>query len=168
MSALDTRIANLQSALALLQNDQNAEISDFERLLLEANATEAILLIAGVVAGPNGTIGLPVTLIPRSFNPTAIQADFVLPASMTFQSVTLGPIATGEGKSIQSSIVGTALRVIVFGLNQTPITEGLDFTINLKTTTKGNFPIIIQNPVASDASGNVLPMCVTSGIVTAQ
>lgn len=162
---LNTAIANLQNELALLQTDQPAAFARFKHILLEANQTQAILLVAGVASAPLGTITLPVTLVPGTFGPTAIQADFVLPASMTFVSATLGPIPAGEGKSIQTSVVGGAVRVIVFGLNQTIITDGLDFSLNLKTTVKGQFPILLQNPVASDAGGNTLPLCLTSGIV---
>jgi hypothetical protein len=168
-SDLTARISLLQTALAKLQLDAPQAISDFQRILLEANETKAILLVAGVVAAPAGTtVNLPVTLIPSAFKPTAIQADFVLPPSMTFVSATLGPLPLGEGKSIQTNLVGGAVRVLVFGLNQTPISEGLDFTLNLKTTVKGQFPILLQNPVASDGTGNTLPLCVTSGIVGVQ
>jgi hypothetical protein len=166
-SALDARITNLQMALSSLQTDEPAAFSRLNHLLLEANQPQAILLVAGVVSAPVGTVALPVTLVPGSFLPSGVQADFVLPASATFVSATLGPIPAGEGKSIQTSLVGTAVRVIVFGLNQTVITDGLDFTLNLKTTVKGQFPIILQNPVASNPSGLTLPLCVTSGIVTA-
>lgn len=165
LADLNTRIAALQNALALLQVDQPAAFSRFKHILFEANETQAILLVAGVVSGPVGNIFLPVTLIPSTFGPSAIQADFVLPPSMTFVSATLGPIPAGEGKSLQTSLVGAAVRVLVFGLNQTIITDGLDFTLNLKTTVKGQFPIILQNPVASDPAGTTLPLCITSGII---
>lgn len=167
VSDLNARITAVNTALAALEIDQPAAFARFNHILLEANQPKAILLVAGVAASVVGTIGLPVTLIPGTFLPTAIQADFVLPASITFVSATLGPIPAGEGKSIQTSVVGTAIRVVVFGLNQTVITDGLDFTLNLKTTVKGSFPIILQNPVASDASGNTLPLCVTSGLIGA-
>lgn len=163
---LNTKVAAVQKALGALEVDQPAAFSRFKHILLEANETQAILLVAGIVSTPAGTqTALPVTLIPGTFLPAAIQADFVLPPSLSFISATLGPIPAGEGKSIQTSVVGTAIRVIVFGLNQTVITDGLDFTLNLKTTVKGQFPIVMQNPVASDAKGVTLPLCLTSGIV---
>jgi hypothetical protein len=165
-SALDTRITTLQMALSALQTDDPAAFARLNHLLLEANQPNAVLLVAGIMSAPVGTVALPVTLVPGMFLPSAIQADFVLPPSMTFISATLGPIPAGEGKSIQTSVVGTAVRVIVFGLNQTVITDGLDFTLNLKTTVKGTFPILLQNPVGSDPSGLTLPLCITSGIVT--
>lgn len=162
---LNAKISDLKTALAALQVDQPAAFAKFKHILLEANETQAILLVGGVVSAPLGTVVLPVTLIPNFFLPTAIQADFVLPPSMTFVSATLGPIPLGEGKSLQTSIVGNAVRVIVFGLNQNPITDGTDFTLNIKTTVKGQFPIIMQNPVASDGGGNTLPLCLTSAII---
>lgn len=162
---LNAKISDLKTALAALQVDQPAAFAKFKHILLEANETQAILLVAGVMNTGIGPVSLPVTLIPGTFAPTAIQADFVLPPSMSFVSATLGPIPAGEGKSLQTSVVGTAIRVIVFGLNQTTITDGLDFTLNLKATVKGQFPILLQNPVASDAAGMTLPLCLTSGII---
>ena len=165
---LDDRIKTLQTGLAALQADEPAAFARLKSTLLEANDPTSILLVSGVVTAPLGNISLPVNLIPGPFKPTAIQADFVFPASITFVSATLGPVASGEGKSIQTNVLaGNIVRVIVFGLNQTPITEGLDFTLNIKTTAKGQFPIMMQNPVASDGSGSTLPLCVTSGIVGA-
>lgn len=161
---LTSAIATLKANLSALQVDEPAAFSRFKQILLEANETQAILLVAGIASAPLGTLALPVTLVPGTFAPASIQADFILPPSVTFVSATLGPIPAGEGKSIQTSLVGTAVRVIVFGLNQTTISEGLDFTLNLKTTVKGSFPIFVDNQVASDASGVGLPICATSGI----
>lgn len=166
-SDLDARITTLQNAVSALQTDQPAAFTKFKQILAEANQPDCVLMVADVVSSAVGTVALPVTLIPGTFSPAGIQADFSFPSSISFVSATLGPIPSGEGKSIQTNIVGGALRVIVFGLNQTPITEGVDFTLTFKTTVKGQFPITISNPVASDASGNQLPLCLTSGIVGA-
>lgn len=163
---LNNKISDLKAALAALQVDQPAAFAKFKHILLEANETQAILLVAGVTSTGIGSVSLPVTLIPGTFAPTAIQADFVLPPSMTFVSATLGPIPIGAGKSLQSSLIGGDVRIIVFGLNNNAIMDGTDFSLNLKTTIKGSFPIYIQNQVASDESGNNLPMVGTSGIIT--
>jgi hypothetical protein len=160
---LTAKIASIQTALSALQVDEPAAFARFKQILIEANETKAVLLVAGVVTGPIGNIDLPVTLIPGTFKPSGVQADFVVPPSLTFISATLGPIPAGEGKSIQTNMIGSVLRVLVFGLNQTVITEGLDFTLAFKTTVKGQYPMVLQNPVASDANGNALALCVTSG-----
>src|SRR5258708_5496899 len=125
MGTLDDRIATLKTELDQLAVDQPSAFARFKHILLEANQTLAVLLVAGITSGPVGSnIDLPVILIPGTFAPSAIQADFVLPAGLTFVSAALGPIPIGVGKSLQTNMVGDVLRVIVFGLNQTPITDG--------------------------------------------
>lgn len=168
MTPLDIKINVLQQELTALQTDQPAAFAKLKALLAETNQPMAVLMIAGITSGPIGPISIPVTLIPGKLSPAAIQADFVLPSSITFLSATLGPIPAGEGKSIQTNVLsGNTVRVIVFGLNQTPITDGVDFTLNVKSSVKGSFAITMTNPVASDGNGNNLPMCITSGIVGA-
>jgi len=172
---LNAAVATLNADVTALSVDQPAaftklqgSITALQKTLTEANQTQAILLVSGVAAAPLGTIALPVTLIPGTFAPVSVQADFSIPTSMSFVSEVLGPIPTGEGKGLQAAMVGSLLRVIVFGINQTVITDGLDFTINLKTTLKGQFQILMQNVIATDANGNNIPICFTSGIATVQ
>lgn len=171
---LDAAISTLKDKVNQLSLDDPQAFTDFKAsianlngLLTATNETQAVLLTAGIVSGPAGfNVTVPVTIIPGQFQPSAVQADFLLPSGVTFVSATAGPASTEAAKSIQTAVITGGVRLLVFGLNQTTIGQGvvadLTFTIGPNKTI---YPIDTVGIVASDGTGNTIPACGTGGLV---
>lgn len=167
ISSVKTQVNQLSLDDAQAFADFKASVANLNGLLTATNETQSVLLAAGIVTGPAGFVAdIPVTIIPGKFQPTAIQADVLLPSGVTFVSAAVGPASTAAGKSIQTAVITGGIRILIFGLNQTPILKGVVATLIVTLgPNKTSYPIPMTNPVASDGAGNSLPMCVTSGIV---
>lgn len=170
------KISSLTAKIAQLTADDTAAYTNFKALTASLNArlsatneTQAVLLVAGIVSGASGSqVTVPVTIIPGQFVPTAIQADFLLPPGVTFVSATAGPAATSAGKNIQTAVITGGVRLLVVGLNQTVMSQGVVATLSLTLgPNKTTYPIPMTNPVASDATGHEQPIAVTSGLIGA-
>jgi hypothetical protein len=159
---LDNEIGVLESTVTELSTDL---ATSFARL----NLNQGPVLVGGVMtASPGGTIDWPLTLVPSTFSVTGLQADIVIPSSFTVVSVTEGPAATAAGKTVSSNVVNGMERILVFGLNQTPIGLGVVATVQFRVdsaTPSRICPISFVDPVASDASGNTILFSAESGSV---
>jgi len=160
---LNTKTTELQGKVSVLSQDQMRLISRYKA----TNATRGALFVVGVSTSTKGqTLQIPISFVPTSLPITSIQQDFVVPSSFTLVSVVAGPAAIAAGKNVQVNTSAGVSRLIVFGLNQTPIGEGvlaIATVRSLPTIPSGVYPIVTLNPVASDASGAAAPMSVTSG-----
>lgn len=97
------------------------------------------------------------------------QYDLVLPAGVSSNTVTAGSVITNAGKSIQANLVGTSLRIIIFGLNQTTIDSGILGSVNLRlatSMTSGILPLSLINVTGSDVAGINVPMTSCNGTLT--
>lgn len=166
---IDDETLKLKNQVSVLTASQAAA---FAHLKDETNLSQGVLLVGFVCAAHAGdTFDWPVTIVPGSFSPASLQADIIIPAGFTLVSVIAGPAATAAGKSAQTSVVSGAQRIIVFGLNQTSIGEGVVAVLRLKvaaTATKRQYPFILSGPIASSAAGQSLLMSTISGTVVVQ
>lgn len=164
---LDTKIEAVQSATDKLKTDVPGLIARAN--LLEQQLDHGTLLIGDYVAGhPGETVTLPILFVPSFFNATAIEADVVIPEKLTISSVSPGAATIAAQKIVSTNTVNGVERFLVFGLNQNIIQQGevILLTINIPSTTPvGQYPIVIDNPVASDANGDPILMSVMSGIL---
>lgn len=166
MTKLSTDIATINTKTGALSVDMAAA---FQRLKDETNLSNGVLLAGGIVPGIAGNIvDIPITLIPGTFLPTGLQADILIPSGFTFVSMTAGPIVAAGQKQIQMAPGGGFERFIVFGINQIVMVQGILATIRFSiapTTSKRQYPIILSNPVVSDASGTAIVVSTISGTV---
>lgn len=167
LTPLDTKIEAVQSATDKLKTDVPGLIARSN--LLEQQLDHGTLLIGDYVAGhPGETLTLPILFVPSFFNATAIEADVVIPEKLTVSSVMPGAATIAAQKIVSTNTVNGVERFLVFGLNQNIIQQGevILLSVNIASTTPaGQYPIIIDNPVASDANGDPILMSVMSGIV---
>lgn len=85
-----------------------------------------------------------------------MQFDLALPAGVSSNTITAGLATLNAGKSIQANLVGSALRVIIFGLNQTAIDSGFLGTVNLRlaaSLSSGALPLTLSGVIGTDAAG---------------
>jgi hypothetical protein len=166
LAPLNAEITVLGAAANALGVDVPAAI---KRVKDETNLTTGALLVGGTLKGVAGTtVAWPITLIPSTTLPTALQADIVLPSGITFVSVTAGVAATNAGKQVQASVVNGNERFLIFGLNQTVMAQGIVATVQLAIATglKGLFPVCLIAPSLSDGNGNEIQMSTISGTVS--
>ena len=149
----------LQGAVSTLGADENALIQRYHL----TNANQCNLLVVAV-----STASIPINFVASTSPITDVQADLLFSSSFTITSSVIGPAGTAAGKSVQVSAIPGGERVIVFGLNQTPIGSGLLATLTysaVANTPKGVYPISIANLAASDAGGNSKLLCGVSGAI---
>lgn len=162
---LNSEITALQSTTTTTINDVNAA---FLRIKSETNQTGCGLAIGAIQhTKANTTIMWPVEFVTSTSPITSLQFDASIPSSFTVVSVSTGPADIATGKSVSGAIVNGNERVLVFGLNQTSQQTGQVAVIQWKVgnVPNGLYPIELLNPVASNAAGTVVPLCLMSGIV---
>ncbi len=122
-----------------------------------AFAAGGTLTVGTVSAAPGASVAVPVTLAAGGLKDiSTLQFDLVLPPGVTSSDVKPAAASTAAGKSVSSAKVAEGLRVIVFGLNQTPMASGDVVTIQLnlpKTVTAKSLPLEIKNMVLSNEKG---------------
>jgi cohesin domain-containing protein/purple acid phosphatase-like protein len=126
--------------------------------------------IGSVSGGAGSAVDLPVTFTPGDTDVSTLQFDLSLPASLSYVSVATGSVATTAGKSASANTISGGVRVLVFGLNQTPIGSGSIVTIRLSiagNTVPGILAVGIAGTVASDPDGNAVATTGIDGSVTA-
>lgn len=165
-SDLDTEIAVLQEKIQALSVDQE---NAFQFIKDETNLSKSALLVGGIVTAHAGnTVNWPITLVPGQFSVASLQTDFVIPIGLTFVSATVGPAATAASKQLSVSVSSGTDRALLFGLNQTSISQGVIVTLKMtvnSTATKGLYTVMLNNPVISDGKGNAVMVSTVSGTV---
>ena len=114
------------------------------------------------VTVPNSAV-VPINFDPQGDSVAGLQFDFPIPPGTTFQSASIGAAATAAQKSLSSNVIGSSVRVLVFGLNQTTIAAGVIADINLGTTAPGTEPFALNNASASDPTGTAVPITTQAG-----
>lgn len=108
---------------------------------------------------------VPIALLPGPGDQvTGIQFDVVLNPTTTIKSMELGAAAAAAGKSLSSNAIGSGRwRVIIAGLNQTPIESGVILTAMVESKREsGGVPLGIEGVVLSDPRGTRIPTAVHS------
>lgn len=163
INGLEAKLIIAEKALTDLSINQAKLIQRYTT----TNASAGGLLVFGTGAGTKGqNIQIPISFLPGPIGISGVQQDIILPAGFTLVSITAGPAALVAGKSVSSNNG----RMIIFGLNQTPIDAGVVAfaTIKSPATAGGIYAINVNTPVASDGSGTPVPISVTSGWVKIQ
>ena len=159
---LDSEISNLSSATIRTQADLNTALFRFQA---ETNLSQGPLLVGGIVPAKSGdTISWPISFLASSFTVSGVQANIVVPSSFTIASITAGPEAIADNKSVSSN-GGT---FIVFGLNQFNIHDGVLAIAQIKVPTNarpGFYTICLGDPTASNVSGKSVLISATSGTI---
>ncbi len=162
-SDLDVTISSLQVAVEQTTTTEKSAVD----ILAQTNVLDSAMLIGSIEhATAGGTVNWAITFIPGPKPVAALQADFLLPPNVSIISVVAGPAATDAGKSVAFSS-GTN-RALLFGLNVNPILNGVVAIVTLQllaASTPGIYPAVMSNPVASDPTGNSIPLCLTSGAI---
>ena len=127
-------------------------------------------LSASSASGAPGTsVTVSVNFTPGATAVSTIQLDLLIPSSLTYVSTATGSAATAAGKGAQGNLISGAVRILVFGLNQTAIGGGsvADIQFNIAgNSAAGTFPTSISNIIASDANGNPVSISGTGGSIT--
>lgn len=167
--ALDSTVSEVGGKVNTLQTDQAAAIARYKSRLDSVNASSGAIVAAGVRAVRVGQIvTLPITFIPSTFKVAALQTDVLLPTGFSLVSFSTGSAVTSAGKSISQAPISGGLRFLVFGLNQTTLSEGLITNLRLRvdaTVIPNFYPITLSVPSASDPSGNSQILSTMSGTV---
>jgi hypothetical protein len=166
VSALNAEIAVLQATTTTTINDVNAA---FMRIKAETNQNGCALLVGQLEhTKANTTVNWTVSFVASTTPITAFQFDLPVPSSFTVVSVSAGTSSTTAGKSVSANLSNGVERVIIFGLNQTPIPTGPVAVVQLKlasTVPNELCPIQMINPSASNAAGSTVPLCLMNGYV---
>ncbi len=141
--------------------------------LAQASFAQAPVVTAGSASGQAGTtVNLSVRLTAGATGVSTLQFDLSLPSGVTSSNppnVTTGSAASAAGKSASASIQSSgAVRVLIFGMNQTAIGSGTLATVGLTIasgTAPGTLTVGVSGIVASDAGGNNVATSGTNGSV---
>lgn len=167
---LQAKIADLSAKTTTLETSVATLLADQKKLMASTNLDKSSLFVVGVSTGnvAGSKVTIPLSFLAGPVPVSAIQADLVLSSSFSVVSITVGPAATAAGKSVQSNIAGQSARLIIFGVNQTPMSSGVVAYLTIQSlpiAPKGNAQIFSLNAVASDKDGNTVLLTNTSGLV---
>lgn len=121
-------------------------------------------------ASLGATIGLNLSLTAAATAPAALEWTLEYPTT-DFSSVTLeaGPAAVASSKNISCNDTAGLLTCILWGMNATPILNGIIATVGLTASTSAagaSSPLHISNVVAADAGANSLLTSSAGGTIT--
>jgi len=159
---LNTGIDTLSATATALDNS-------YVNLSGVLNLQTGSLIALGHTAGLKGaSVDVPVMFVAGKGNIAALQFDVLLPTGVTFVSAVIGPAGTTAGKSVATNPVTGGVRVIVFGLNQTLISNGELAVLTLQIGTSvasGHISLGITNVVGSDPNGVDVSVTASTGTV---
>jgi hypothetical protein len=97
---------------------------------------------------------------------TGLVMDITADAGLTVVPQ-IGSAASAAGKQLSSSDIAGGKRVVIIGLNQNPIPDGVVYTLTvaLPAGAQGSYALHITNASGTDASGNILPLGTADGAV---
>lgn len=142
----------------------NQDVLTFKQKYALTNAGACALLIIG-----NSSSGvIPVSFIPGPTPIDGLQGDIVTTPQIPVLTAITGPAATAAGKQVAANQLPGVERFLVFGINANAIGAGVIATINFDTSqvTNGTHVVSLTNFIASDALGNEVPLCATTGVLT--
>src|SRR5439155_6527870 len=94
--------------------------------LRSTNAEDGAMIVGGIKSVHRGaTVTLPLTFIASTLPVSGIQIDVIVPSALTLGSVVAGASAATAGKQISTAPITGGIRIIVAGLNTTPIPTGV-------------------------------------------
>jgi uncharacterized protein (TIGR03437 family) len=115
------------------------------------------IIIGEATVNAQGSASIDVTLASGDQPVTALQFDLQYQNPLTGLSVSAWSALVGAGKNLVSSNPQQAVtRILISGLNRTPIPNGVIATLSLQVkagTPPGFFALQATNRVASDSSG---------------
>ena len=122
--------------------------------------------------GPGSTLALSVNLTAAAISPAAIEWTLgYSSADFSSASITAGPAAAAANKSIACNNTVGLTTCMLWGMNATPISNGVIATVALtisNATTNPTSPLQLSNIIAADPDANSLPASSASGSVMIQ
>jgi trimeric autotransporter adhesin len=121
------------------------------------DSTPAGITIGEAVVNAQGRVSIDVTLASGDQPVTAVQFDLQYQNQTMGLSVSAGSAINSAGKTIATSNPQPAVaRILIAGLNRTPIPNGVIATLSLQVkagTPPGFYPLEAANGVGSDSNG---------------
>ncbi|MDE2019052.1 MAG: hypothetical protein KGJ13_01750, partial [Patescibacteria group bacterium] len=133
-------------------------------------AAGAPTIIIGTASGQAGSsVVLPVNFASGTTDVSALQFDITLPTGISYVSIATGTVAIAANKDVMAAAISGGMRVLVAGLNQTPIGTGLlaNITLNASNTIPlGQYTLAPINIVFSDPNAIEVVSSSQSGSIT--
>jgi len=177
MSSATIPAASAANADNLVQNREerlmNPRIIRSTRLALLLGISLGLgaqqLTLGTVQAPPGQTVTLGVQLATGGAQIAGVQFDLIYDPNTFTLTPTAGAAATAAGKGVQTNMVqSNDMRLIVTGINQTPIASGdiADLSIHIATNaTAGPHSLAFSGVVATTPAATVVAVTATNGTV---
>lgn len=167
--ALNQELANLEGKVSVLST-QTSHVSQLVFVLAEKIRTTPFALNVGDVFAKSGDfVNIPIFFYPGPTPTASLQLDLKLPVGVSSNTVTTGTAATDAQKGVSSAAVSGGIRIIVSGLNQMAIGQGIVAIARLKigsNVPKGFNAIKIQGQAGANPAGGAVPLVGYHGSVT--
>ncbi len=134
-------------------------------ILTTDGIAQTTLLAVGSASGRMGSsVTLAVSYTPGATPVDALQFDLGYSSSLSYVSVSAGQAAAG--KMVMGSATPSGARVLVFGVNQTPLGSGVVANVQLSVSSgTGAIPVTIGGIVCSDPWAAAVPCSGRNGSV---
>ena len=169
-SHIYTFAGNFRSSVTITTTNNEAPTSSASTYgIIVVEPRPAGLVVASTQAQAGATVSLDVTMSTSpDVGMASLQFDVVLPAAVSYDTCTLGPVSIAAGKQIAQN--PAIPRVVISGFNATVISSGVVAIVQLTVapgTPAGTLPISLTNVMASDpTSFIIIPVTVTAGNIT--
>jgi hypothetical protein len=98
-----------------------------------------------------------------------MQFDLQFPSTLTYVSTATGAAASAAQKSATGTSITGGVRVLIFGINQNAIGNGVVAAVRVAiggAASPGTIPVTLAGVTASDPGGIAVPLVLTNGAVT--
>ena len=130
-------------------------------------AQSSLVLSSGTTA-PGGPVSLNLTMTsPAGKQPAAVQWTFTYPsAALASFTVGAGPSLTAANKTIACSGNGSAYTCVAYGMNATPIANGIAATVSVTPAGGASTVTIgVSNALGATPAGDAIAVTATGGVV---
>ena len=128
-------------------------------LVVAGQLSAATLTVAPASSSPGQPASLVVALQNAGAQIAGLQFDLTYDTTALALSASAGPVAVSAGKSAYQAGVSGGRRVLVAGMNKTPIADGNGVALALTGvvgSAPGAYVVTLTNVVATDANGNAV------------
>lgn len=132
-------------------------------------ANDPELTVGSISAAPGANIEIPIMFSVGITGVRTMNFNISLPTNIVYVSIAAGSAATAAGKNVQANVVGTSLRVLVFGINREVIGSGTLAIVTLKVASAaapGAYQLAPSGIVATDVNGANVTVSPKPGTLT--
>jgi len=137
-------------------------------ILLSTICFPALISLSNLNGAPGSQVSMPLELYTGNEGIAGIQADILFSSPISFVNASKGESADKAGKDVSTSTIDGGIRLLIYGLNQNLINDGVVANIVFSISSNaqnGTYAISLANAIATDENGSTFSLSTENGSI---